>query len=67
MKEELGINWQLLSASASAILPNRWSLFWHYIIRRKALNYTLSAWVEPVGAKVSELALWLLWSKENGK
>ena len=61
--EKYPADWKLLSASANAILPSRLSILWHYIIRRKPLQYTLEAWVHSPD-KIGEMTLRIVWRNE---
>ena len=53
-------NWQLVSASAEAVLPSRWNILWNYIIKRKALNFSVEAWVTQKGG-IADLILRYVW------
>ena len=53
-------DWKLLEAQAGAILPSRWNILWNYIIRRKPLNYTLTAWVHNPD-KIGDMTLRINW------
>ena len=52
--------WQFLSASALAVFPSRWSIFWHYVLRGKKPKYSLEAWVKQP-THIANLSLYLKW------
>ena len=64
MNKEYSEGWKLMTASARAILPSRWSILWNYIIKRKSLAYTLEAWVYSPD-KIGEMTLRLIWTNKE--